>query len=46
VFPTRHAPTLAATARDELAARGWIEDSLNEAPVATIIREEEIVPPA
>jgi integrase len=50
VFPTRHAPTLAASARDELAARGWegdrIETRLDEAPVATVVREEGIVPPA
>ena len=50
VFPTRHAPTLAATAREELAARGWdgdrIETRLEEAPVAAVVREEGIVPPA
>lgn len=50
VFPTEHAPTLAATAREALADRGWetdrIDRRLDDAPVAAVVREEAITPPA
>jgi integrase len=50
VVPTAHAPSLARTAREALAERGWaraeIEDALDDTPARELLRREEISPPA
>jgi integrase len=50
VFPTRHRPSLASTARTELADRGWadgeIEGVLDDRSSMEVLRRHGIAPPA
>jgi len=50
VFPTRHRPSLAGTAREGLAERGWsdeeIEAALDDHGSSELLRRHEIAPPA
>ncbi|QLH82060.1 tyrosine-type recombinase/integrase [Halosimplex pelagicum] len=49
VFPTRHHPSLAQSAKDGLREQGWdddaIESALNEATAMELLREHENTPP-
>jgi integrase len=50
VFPTRHAPSLHAAAREGLRERGWdgaeIESALDERGAEALLREHAVAPPS